>query len=152
MALEKILKVINDGMKKPKIMIKPNLVPVQGGDAVEAEKGFVVVIRKEGVFELKGKVVDLEGLRDAMEAAVKKTNEKPLLKIRANDLADEGFSFKGGKGLVKNEKMLGRLTTTTAPPETAIAGEDKKGNLILKNVVAFGTRSFSMVLRWCSGL
>jgi DNA-binding beta-propeller fold protein YncE len=64
--------------------------------------------------------------------------------IRANDLADEGFSFKGGKGLVKNEKMLGRLTTTTAPPETAIAGEDKNGNQVLKNVVAFGTRSFSI--------
>jgi hypothetical protein len=64
--------------------------------------------------------------------------------IRGQDLPDEGFSFKGGNGLLKNDKMLGRLKTTIAPPETAFAGTDKKGNPILTSVVAYGARSFSI--------
>lgn len=64
--------------------------------------------------------------------------------IRADELEAEGFVFKGGRGLIKNEKMLGRLKTTIAPPETAIIGTDKKGRQILENVVAYGTRSFSI--------
>ena len=64
--------------------------------------------------------------------------------IRAEDLPAEGFVFAGGKGLIKNPKMLGRLKTTIAPPETAIVGTDKKGNQILEKVVTYGTRSFSI--------
>lgn len=64
--------------------------------------------------------------------------------IRANDLPDEGFNFTGGKGLIKNDKKLGRLKTTIAPPETAIAGTDKKGNIVINKVVAYGARSFSI--------
>lgn len=68
--------------------------------------------------------------------------------IRGDDLESEGFTFKRGKGLLKNDKMLGRIKTTIAPPETAITGVDKDGKLILENVVSYGTRSFSI---WSSG-
>ena len=64
--------------------------------------------------------------------------------IRASDLPEEGFSFAGGIGLLKNDKKLGRLKTTIAPPETAISGTDRKGNPILESVVAYGARSFSI--------
>ncbi len=64
--------------------------------------------------------------------------------IRADELAEEGFAFAGGKGLVKNEKMLGRLKTTIAPPEPTIVGTNKDGNKILEKVVTYGTRSFSI--------
>lgn len=64
--------------------------------------------------------------------------------IRADELPDEGFTFAGGKGLIKNAKMLGRLKTTIAPPTPAIVGTDKDGNQVLEKVVTYGTRSFSI--------
>jgi len=64
--------------------------------------------------------------------------------IRADDLPDEGFSFVGGNGLIKNSKKLGRLKTTIAPPETAISGVNRRGEAVLENVVAYGARSFSI--------
>ena len=64
--------------------------------------------------------------------------------IRADDLTDEGFNFSGGKGLIRNDKKLGRLKTTIAPPQTAISGFDKNGKPVLDKVVAYGARSFSI--------
>lgn len=64
--------------------------------------------------------------------------------IRADELPDEGFTFAGGKGLIKNVKKLGRLKTTISPPAPAIVGTDKDGNKILEKVVTYGTRSFSI--------
>ncbi len=64
--------------------------------------------------------------------------------IRGADLPDEGFKFLGPKKLIGDDAKLGRLKTTIAPPETATAGVDRKGNTRLRDVVAYGGRSFSI--------
>ena len=69
--------------------------------------------------------------------------------IRGGDILDD-FSdlfFFEGKGQLKNDKMLGRLRTTTYPPLTAIEGTRKSGEQILSKLVAYGARSFSI---WCA--
>jgi hypothetical protein len=64
--------------------------------------------------------------------------------IRGDDITDEGFFFFGHKGHIKNDKKLGRLKTTIAPPETAILGYTRDGEPIIDSVIAYGARSFSI--------
>lgn len=76
---------------------------------------------------------------------------------RVADLPDEGFFFAAPTDLIGDDARLGRLNSTTAPPETAILGVTKKGKTILNRPVAFGARSFSVwdgatgALVWDSG-